>query len=67
MLPTAFDLVPLLTCLGRNRKPAFFRKKQTIFSYRERSDSIFYVGYVDKGTVKITIPSVKGNMALLAA
>jgi CRP-like cAMP-binding protein len=64
MLSTAFNLVPLLTRLGRNRKPAFFRKKQTIFSYRERSDSIFYV---DKGTVKVTIPSVKGNLASLAA
>jgi CRP-like cAMP-binding protein len=64
MLPAAFDLVPLLGSVARNRKPVFFCKKQTIFSYEERSDSIFYV---DKGTVKIIIPSVKGNMASSAA
>jgi hypothetical protein len=42
MLRAAFDLIPLLGGISRNKKPVFFRKKQIIFSYGDRSDSIFY-------------------------
>ena len=62
MLPAAFDVIPLLGGISRNKKPLFFREKQIIFSDGGRSDSIFYV---DKGMVKIRIPSAKGKEALI--
>lgn len=60
MLPTAFNLTPLLSSVGRNKKPVSFHRKQTIFSHGDRSDSIFYV---EKGIVKLTMVSPNGREA----
>lgn len=62
MLPAALNLIPLLSTIGRNKKPAFFRKKQIIFSRGDRSDSMFCV---EKGTVKLTIVCANGREAFV--
>lgn len=52
----------LLHRLGGARKVMLYRRKQTIFSDGNPSDSIFYI---IKGTVKLTVTSVQGNEAVL--
>jgi CRP/FNR family transcriptional regulator, cyclic AMP receptor protein len=62
MLPLPFNLAPLLSTIGHNKKPVFFRKKQIIFSLGDRSDSLFYI---ETGTVKLTITSADGKEAFI--
>jgi CRP-like cAMP-binding protein len=62
MLRTAFDIAPLLSGMRNNQKRLFFRKKQTIFSQGDPSESIFYV---EKGAVKLTVVAANGKEAFV--
>ena len=59
----AFNIVSLLRGIGNSEKPVSFHKKQVIFSHGDLSDSIFYI---DSGTAKLTITSLKGKEALVS-
>jgi len=57
-----FNAKIFLGALGKEQKSSFFRKRETIFSHGDRSDSIFYIA---KGNVKLTVTSVGGKEAVI--
>jgi CRP/FNR family cyclic AMP-dependent transcriptional regulator len=56
------NIDPLLNSLCAARKTLLFRKRQTIFSVGDRSDSIFFI---ERGTAKLTVTSVEGREAVV--
>ena len=62
MTPNSVHFIPLPDNLARHQKPVFFRKNQIIFLHGDSSDSIFYI---ERGAVKLTVASSRGNEAFI--
>ena len=59
----SFSLSSYLETAGIRRQIVQYRKRQTIFSQGDPSDSIFYV---QRGSVKITVTAATGKEAVIA-
>jgi CRP-like cAMP-binding protein len=57
-----FNIDALLGKEGIGKKPLYFAKQLVIFSYGDRSDSIFYI---DKGIIKLSVISEQGREAII--